>query len=80
MGEEPSPRSSPFWTFIATNAPGVLNELIAASPACCTGVSMRQQQVVAGLGCVWLSTPPVGWPAASTWTRVMPLVPRRTLS
>ena len=57
-----------------SDAQGV--SLSDAIPASTTFVSAMQTSGPA----FSLSTPPVGRPAASTWTRVMPLVPRRTLS
>ena len=80
MGEEPSPTIAPSRTFMATKAPGVLKPPSAASPASCTRLSIVSSRLSPARGSDWLSTPPVGWPWASTWTRVLPFAPRSTVS
>jgi hypothetical protein len=65
---------------MATNAPGVPNESIAAWPASWTGLSIVSVRLSPAFGGTSLRTPPVGFPWASTWTLVLPLVPRSTLS
>ena len=72
VGPSPSPRISPFWTFIATKAPGRPKESSAPSPVACRPRVDRQPDVVAGLRPGCCASWPVGLPSASTWTRSVP--------
>jgi hypothetical protein len=68
------------FTFITAKPPGRALLASASSPAPCTASSSVSMRLLPALGSRCESAPPVGLPVASTVTRVIPFVPRSTLS